>query len=230
MGVKHPLRTVKRYKTQETRGAEKCLKKAGRQEEETEMARENMVTENRFRCENIGSVFYSSIKPRVLNHIYHSWTFCQLRGERKERGEKGMKGRGEQDRKCIRPMGVKHSFRTIKRYKTHETRGGWKSFQKSRKRGRRDRNGQRKHGNREQIEMWEYRICVLFKYLTPGIKPYLSYCWSRFLLTRTKVDLTLTWQFRPSWATNFFRVTHLLHLTSGLTAVQWRQKRVINVT
>ena len=55
-------------------------------------------------------------------------------------------------------------------------------------------------------------------------------CWSRFLLTRTKVDLTLTWQFRPSWATNFFRVTHLLHLTSGLTAVQWRQKRVINVT
>ena len=64
MGVKHPLRTVKRYKTHKTRRVEKkVLIKAGREEEETEMTGENMVTENRLRCENIGSVFYSSIKP-----------------------------------------------------------------------------------------------------------------------------------------------------------------------
>ena len=63
MGVKHPLRTVKRYKTHKTRRAEKSFKKAGREEEETEMTGENVVTENRLRCENIGFVFYSSIKP-----------------------------------------------------------------------------------------------------------------------------------------------------------------------
>ena len=50
-------------------GAEKA-KKAGREEEETEKAGENMVTKDRSRCENIGSVFYSSI-----NYIYHSWTY-----------------------------------------------------------------------------------------------------------------------------------------------------------
>ena len=38
----------------------KKLKKAGREEEETEKARENMVTKNRLRCENIRSVFYSN--------------------------------------------------------------------------------------------------------------------------------------------------------------------------
>ena len=86
MGVKHPLRTVKRYKTHETRGGWKSFKKAGREEEETEMARGNIVTENRLRCENIGSVFYSSIKPRVLNHIYHSWTFCQFFSSCQKRG------------------------------------------------------------------------------------------------------------------------------------------------
>ena len=47
----------------------------------------------------------------------------EKRGERKERGEKGKKGRGEQVERCIRPMGVKHPLRTVKRYKTHETRG-----------------------------------------------------------------------------------------------------------
>ena len=60
------------------RGGWKSFKKAGREEEETEMARQNMVTENRSRCENIGYVFYSNTKPLVLNHIYHSWTFCQF--------------------------------------------------------------------------------------------------------------------------------------------------------
>ena len=63
MGVKHPLRTIKRYKAHKTRGLKKVFKKAGREEEETEMTGENMVPENRLRCENIGSVFYSSIKP-----------------------------------------------------------------------------------------------------------------------------------------------------------------------
>ena len=64
MGVKHPLRTVKRYKTHKTRRAEKkVFKKARIEEEETEMTGENVVTENRLTCENIGSVFYSSIKP-----------------------------------------------------------------------------------------------------------------------------------------------------------------------
>ena len=32
-----------------------------------------MVTEDRLRCENIGSVFI-----QVLNHIYHSWTLSNL--------------------------------------------------------------------------------------------------------------------------------------------------------
>ena len=74
------------------------------------------------------------------------------RGERKEKGEKERKGEGSKRERCIRPMGVKHPLRTVKRYKTHETRG-LKKFLKSRKRGRRDRNGQTKHGDREQIEM-----------------------------------------------------------------------------
>ena len=43
-------------------GAKKATK-AGREEEETEKAGENMVTRDRLRCENIGSVFYSSNKP-----------------------------------------------------------------------------------------------------------------------------------------------------------------------
>ena len=50
------------------------------------MARQNMVTENRLRCENIGYVFYSSIKPRVLNNIYHSWAFCQFYSSCQKRG------------------------------------------------------------------------------------------------------------------------------------------------
>ena len=59
MGVKHSLRTVKDYKIHEKRGG---LKKAGREEEETEKVGENMMTEDRLRCENIGSVFHSSVK------------------------------------------------------------------------------------------------------------------------------------------------------------------------
>ena len=43
MGVKHPLGTVKYYKDTK-RGVKKGLKKAGRKEEETEKAGENMVT------------------------------------------------------------------------------------------------------------------------------------------------------------------------------------------
>ena len=38
-------------------------KKAGKEEEETEKAGKNMVTKDRLRYENIGSVFYSSNKP-----------------------------------------------------------------------------------------------------------------------------------------------------------------------
>ena len=45
MGVKHPLGTVKYYKdTKRGRGVKKALRKAGRKEEETEKAGENMVT------------------------------------------------------------------------------------------------------------------------------------------------------------------------------------------
>ena len=65
MGVKHPFRTVKRLlKTQKERL--KKVKKAGKEEEEKKKkAREKIVilTEDRLRCEKIGSVFYSSIKP-----------------------------------------------------------------------------------------------------------------------------------------------------------------------
>ena len=72
--------------------------------------------------------------------------------KRKEKKER--KGEGSKRERCIRPMGVEHPLRIVKRYtrKTHETRG-LKKFLKSRKRGRRDRNGQTKHGDREQIEM-----------------------------------------------------------------------------
>ena len=44
MGVKHPLGTVKYYKDTKRGGVKKALKKAGRNEEETEKAGENMVT------------------------------------------------------------------------------------------------------------------------------------------------------------------------------------------
>ena len=65
MGVKHLLRTIKRLLKTRKEGGWKKAKKAGREEEETEKAGEKMVTskEDRLRCENIGSVFYSSIKP-----------------------------------------------------------------------------------------------------------------------------------------------------------------------
>ena len=39
------------------RGGLKKVKKAGREEEETEKAGENIMTEDRLRCKNIGSVF-----------------------------------------------------------------------------------------------------------------------------------------------------------------------------
>ena len=46
MGVKHPLGTVKYYKDTKRGGGgvKKALRKAGRKEEETEKAGENMVT------------------------------------------------------------------------------------------------------------------------------------------------------------------------------------------
>ena len=47
---------------------------------------------------------------------------------KKERGENGKKGRGGKRERCIRPMGVKHPLRTIKRYKTHKTRRAEKKF------------------------------------------------------------------------------------------------------
>ena len=46
------------------------LKKAGREEEETEKAGENIVTEDRLRCENICILII-----QVLNH---SWNLCQF--------------------------------------------------------------------------------------------------------------------------------------------------------
>ena len=58
------MNCLKIIKDTKRRGLKKA-KKAGREEEETEKAGEKMVTltEDRLRCENIGSVFYSSIKP-----------------------------------------------------------------------------------------------------------------------------------------------------------------------
>ena len=53
--------------------------------------------------------------------------------------------------------------------KTQKGGGGEKSFKKSRKKGRRDRKGRRKHGDIGQIEMLEYRICILFQYHTISI-------------------------------------------------------------
>ena len=64
-------------------GLKKLGKKAGREEKETEKAGENMVTKDRLRCENIGSVFYSSI-------IYHSWTLCQFYSSCQKKLEKGL--------------------------------------------------------------------------------------------------------------------------------------------
>ena len=63
-----PLELSKDYKTRKEGGLKKAKnkqtnKKAGREEEETEKAGENMVTEDRLICENQGFVFYSSIKP-----------------------------------------------------------------------------------------------------------------------------------------------------------------------
>ena len=57
--LKHPLRTVKRLLKTRKEGGWKKLKK----QEERKKAGEKMVTstEDRLRCENIGSVFYSSI-------------------------------------------------------------------------------------------------------------------------------------------------------------------------
>ena len=45
--------------------------------------------------------------------------------KRKKREEKKeRKGEDSKRERFIRPMGVKHPLRTVKRYKTHETRGG----------------------------------------------------------------------------------------------------------
>ena len=41
--------------------------KTGSEEEETEKAGENMMTKDSLRCENIGSVFYSSINKPYLS-------------------------------------------------------------------------------------------------------------------------------------------------------------------
>ena len=58
MGVKKTLELSKDYKRHEKMGAKKLKK-----QEERNKAAENMVTKDRLRCENIGSVFYSSNKP-----------------------------------------------------------------------------------------------------------------------------------------------------------------------
>ena len=64
MGVKHPLTINCQKIIKDTkRGGLKKTKKARSEEEETRKAGENMVTEDRLRCANIGSVCYSSIKP-----------------------------------------------------------------------------------------------------------------------------------------------------------------------
>ena len=49
--------------------------------------------------------------------------------EKEKRGEKMERKGGESKReRCIRPMGVKHPLRTVKRYKTHKTRRAEKKF------------------------------------------------------------------------------------------------------
>ena len=40
------------------------------------------------------------------------------------------KGGESKRERCIRPMGVKHPLRTVKRYKTHKTRRAEKKFLK----------------------------------------------------------------------------------------------------
>ena len=59
-------------------------------------------------------------------------------------------------------MGVKHPLELSKDYKIHEKRGGWKKKQAGREEEETEEAGE-KHGDRGQIEMWEYRICILFK-------------------------------------------------------------------
>ena len=58
----------------------------------------------------------------------------EKRNEKKER-----KGEESKREKCIRPMGVKHPLRTVKRYKTHETRGAEKVLKKQEERKRRQK-------------------------------------------------------------------------------------------
>ena len=56
MGVKHPLRTVKRYKTHKTRRAEKKFLKKQEERKKRQKWPEKMWWQNRLRCENIGFV------------------------------------------------------------------------------------------------------------------------------------------------------------------------------
>ena len=76
----------------------------------------------------------------------------EKRGE-KERKERERRAREAKRKRCITPMGVKHPLGTVKYYKDTKRRGGEKIFKKSRKKGRRDRKGRRKHGDIGQIEM-----------------------------------------------------------------------------
>ena len=63
MGVKHPLELSKDIKHTKRGGLKKSLKKSRKRGRRDRNDWRNVVTENRLRCENIGSVFYSSIKP-----------------------------------------------------------------------------------------------------------------------------------------------------------------------
>ena len=69
--------------------------------------------------------------------------------EKKEKRKEKRETNGEKSKRCIRPMGVKHPLRTVKRL-YYMKKGG---AEKSRKRGRRDRKDRGKHSDRGRIEM-----------------------------------------------------------------------------
>ena len=86
---------------------------------------------------------------------------------RKKRERRKKERNGEKSKRCIRPMNSdglsKRPYMNCQKIIKYTKRGG--GLKKAcRKRGRRDRKGRRKLGDRGQIEMWEYRICISFKY------------------------------------------------------------------
>ena len=86
--------------------------------------------------------------------------------KKRERRKDERKGEESKRERCIRPMGVKLPLRTVKRLYKTQKEGGLKKLKKQEERKERPISMIRpeKSGDRGQIEMWEYRICILFKY------------------------------------------------------------------